>query len=58
MNWPLPKWNIAVVDPTVDDDRLAGYSPLSEWLNTDTGAVFKLIDDTPGAAVWKEITFV
>ena len=47
---------IAVVDPTVNDDNLAQYSYGSQWYNTVTKEVFQCLDNTTGAAVWKQIT--
>lgn len=45
----------AISDPTVGDDSGLGYSVGSEWINTVTGAVFKCVDATLGAAVWEQI---
>ena len=51
---PLPPTPGAVIeeptDPTVDD---AEPLPVGQvWVNTSTGAVWTLVDNTPGAAVW------
>jgi hypothetical protein len=43
---------IAVVDPTVNDDITARYTPGSNWLNTVTGDLFWCVDPAAGAAVW------
>ena len=58
---PLPAGGIlnnysALVDPTVNDDSGLGYAVGSEWANQNTGDVFKLIDSTPGSAVWILLT--
>jgi len=43
----------AVVDPNVlTDDDVAGYSVGSLWINRATGAVYRCLDSTTGAAVW------
>lgn len=54
----IPKTNLtATTDPTVTDDRNAGYSDLSRWYNNSTETLFILLDPTPGAAVWIEDDF-
>lgn len=54
----FPKANLtATTDPTVTDDRNAGYSDLSRWYNNSTETLFILLDPTPGAAVWIEDDF-
>lgn len=54
----FPKSNLtATTDPTVADDRNAGYSELSRWYNNSTETLFILLDPTPGAAVWIEDDF-
>jgi len=40
-------------DPTITDDISAGYLNLDVWLNTATGKIFELIDNSAGAAVWE-----
>tara|TARA_R110000824_G_scaffold264052_1_gene452843 strand:+ start:204 stop:824 length:621 start_codon:yes stop_codon:yes gene_type:complete len=45
----------AIANPGVNDDSGAGYSVGSEWINTITGAVFKNVDASAGAAVWEQI---
>jgi len=45
----------AVANPLVTDDSGSGYSVGSEWINTITGAIFKNVDATAGAAVWEQI---
>lgn len=43
----------ATSDPTLSDDSGDGYQAgWSWWLNTATGVIFDLTDETPGAAVW------
>lgn len=42
----------AIVNPTVTDDDVAGYSVGSLWINRATGAVYRCLDSTTGAAVW------
>lgn len=44
-----------IANPTAGDDSGDGYSVGSEWINTLTGAVFKCVDATLGAAVWEQI---
>lgn len=46
----------ATADPVAGDDTLDGYEPGSLWLNTTTGNVFVMSDDTAGAAVWNLLT--
>lgn len=41
--------------PTVDDDLDHGFRYGTLWANEDDGALFLLIDGTPGAAVWLEV---
>lgn len=52
----LSKNNVAVVDPTVNDDSTQGYSVNSIW--TETTAPRSLIcqDASVGAAIWTSIT--
>ena len=45
----------AVTNPGVGDDSGDGYTVGSEWINTLTGAIFKNVDATGGAAVWEQI---
>lgn len=45
----------AIANPGVNDDSGAGYSVGSEWIDTITGAVFKNVDASVGAAVWEQI---
>ena len=47
--------NASASDPTINDDSNAGYSVLSLWLNTSSGALFRAVDVTVGAAVWTEL---
>ena len=42
----------AVLDPTVNDDSVAGYQVGSEWLNTTSGIFFKARNVAVGVAVW------
>lgn len=46
----------AIVDPTVNDDSAAGYAVGSTWVNTVGGKVWKCVDDSVGAAVWKDLS--
>jgi len=46
----------ATTDPDANDDSNTGYSVRSNWINTNTGEVFRCIDATPGAAVWAKTT--
>lgn len=43
---------VGAVDPGAGTDSDAGFAVGSPGVNTATGAVFVLIDATPGAAVW------
>lgn len=43
------------VDPTEDDDELAGFRVKTLWLNTSTGSAFIATDITAGAAVWEQL---
>ncbi len=51
------KDNIAVSDPTVNDDSTDGYKVGSRWTNSSTSEVYILVDESSGAAVWKKITY-
>jgi hypothetical protein len=51
-----PPNRVAVTDPTSGDDADDGYKVGSIWVNGTSGTGFLLVDDTIGAAVWKEIT--
>lgn len=50
----VPKSNSTTSAPTVNDDSSAGYSNGSIWVNTTTNIAYVLVDNTDGAAVWKE----
>jgi len=39
--------------PTVSDDSNAGYGLGSLWINPTTRDIYRLVDATPGAAVWR-----
>jgi len=43
-------------DPTADDDIGDAYQVGQTWINTATGEVFVLVDNTLGAAVWASTT--
>ena len=43
-----------IVDPTVNDD-IDSYKIGSLWVNTVTDKVFVNVDNTNGAAIWKEV---
>lgn len=45
-------------DPTVNDDSDSSFPVGQLWMNTSTVALFICFDNTVGAAVWKEISFV
>jgi hypothetical protein len=47
----------ATTDPTVDDDDTAGYCEGSNWLNKTLGKAFICMDNTTGAAVWKQTSY-
>jgi len=42
-------------DPTSSNDSTEGYSLGSHWVNTATGEIFILVDDTEDDAVWESI---
>ncbi len=46
----------AIIDPTVNDDQLLGYSLQSKWTNTVTKHEFTCVDATAGNAVWIKTT--
>lgn len=46
----------ATTAPTVNDDSSAGYGVDSRWLDTTNDKAYICLDDSVGAAVWKEIT--
>lgn len=45
----------AATDPTANDDVDDGHLAGNEWFNTSSGAVFRCVDPSPGAAVWVRI---
>ena len=47
-------WEIAQVDPTVNDDFAAGYEKGKLWLNEADDKSFVSLDSTNGAAIWKQ----
>lgn len=47
---------IATTNPGVGNDDTEGYCIGSQWINVDTDEVFKCMDVTTGAAVWKSLT--
>lgn len=47
---------VHTTDPTITDDTTAGYHVGATWINSTTGEVFVLTDDTAGAAVWVSTT--
>ena len=52
----LPQSNFAATtDPTITNDSSGGYSVGSTWINITADAVFKAVDVTVGAAIWKRI---
>lgn len=56
LKWALKNNLTATTDPTVNDDSSAGYGPLSCWVNLTSDKAFVCVDDSVGAAVWKETT--
>lgn len=42
-------------NPTVNDDANDGYLNLHLWLNTASGDLFVLRDNTPGSALWVQV---
>ena len=46
---------VAVINPTIGDDTIAGYSTGSLWVNTVTDNCYMCADATNGAAVWVQI---
>lgn len=48
----------AVVDPTATDDSGSGYSVGSLWVNVSTDESFICLDDSVGAAVWKNTSII
>lgn len=46
----------ATSDPTVNDDGTAGYCTGSHWINVTTDVALICLDNTTGAAVWKQIS--
>lgn len=42
----------ATADPTVNDDAMAGFRPMTWWFNETTTDSFLLLDNTAGAADW------
>ncbi len=49
---------VATTDPVVGDDNLDGYSVGSVWINVTTDIVFKCVDASTGAAIWKQMAYV
>jgi hypothetical protein len=47
--------HFATTNPTVNDDRNAGYLNGYKWINTTTHTLFFLVDDTVGAASWAQV---
>lgn len=52
LNGQIPR-TVDVTNPNANDSSAHGYIIGSTWTNTATGVVYTLVDDTPGAAVWK-----
>lgn len=52
---PQSKFN-ATADPTVNDDGTAGYVVGSQWINVSNKTDWICLDNSTGAAVWKETT--
>lgn len=49
-------WFIGPSNPTPADDNTLGYERGIRWLNTSTLRVWVCVDDSTGAAVWREDT--
>ncbi len=47
---------IATTDPGVNDDSTQGYVVGSQWVNLTLDRIFRALDVSVGAAVWKKIT--
>jgi hypothetical protein len=47
---------VSAIDPTVNDDANAGFNAGGGWLNTTTENVFQCLDNSIGAAVWRNRT--
>lgn len=45
---------IQTAAPTVDDDRLRGYLPGSEWIDQANEKTYQAISTGPGAANWTQ----
>lgn len=52
LNGQIPR-TVTTTSPLVTSDSSHGYIIGSTWINTTTGVQYTLVDDTPGAAVWK-----
>lgn len=48
--------NSTAGDPTVNSDLAHGYYPFSFWRNTSTNQGWMCVDNTNGAAIWKQIS--
>lgn len=46
----------ATTDPSATDDSTQGYVVESRWANVALGKEWVCLQDTPGAAIWKETT--
>lgn len=57
-NGELLKSNLtATTNPTISNDVTQGYEVGSPWVNTTTGQTFTCVDNTFGAAVWRNLPF-
>lgn len=54
--WQVLKNNITTTAPTTGDDSGDGYDYGSEWIDATAGDVYKCVDPSSGAAVWKKTT--
>jgi len=50
------QYNTAATNPTVNDDDTLGYMIGARWVNTATNQEYALIDNTTGAAVWRNLS--
>lgn len=51
------KYMVANVPPNVNDDKTAGYSVNSFWLDKSKGVLYRNEDASAGNAVWKPLSF-
>lgn len=49
---------VATTNPTTGDDTADGYAVGSVWINVTDDRVFKCVDPSAGAAIWRELILV